>query len=74
MTRAHDAVTEFTSRAITIPDAVANALVLLDRSLPTGVPGAARFTLALALTLGLATLVYRGLEKPAMALGKRLAA
>lgn len=50
------------------------ALVLLAKTLPAAVPGPARFALALALTLGLATVVYRGLEKPAMALGKRLAA
>lgn len=49
------------------------AWMLAIRLLPKGLPAGWSFGLALALTLGLAGLVFRWVEKPAMGLGRRLA-
>ena len=46
----------------------------LPRLAPGGLPPAVAFALGLAMTLGLATLTHRWIEKPAMDLGKRLTA
>jgi peptidoglycan/LPS O-acetylase OafA/YrhL len=46
----------------------------LLRLAPAGMPPVAGFSLGLALTLGLATLTHRWIERPAMDWGKRLTA
>ena len=47
---------------------------LLLRTLPGGLPPVLGFALGLVLTLGLATLTHRWIERPAMDLGRRLTA